>query len=84
VIARAGAWFAFHDRMTGSSDLYTLARLHGLLDSVVEIESMIADLRGPAAARSVGQLATLASTMREVLRSLLRPDPTPVGSAAPR
>jgi hypothetical protein len=67
------------------ADLATLARLHAALDSVVEIEQVIAAIQDSSASRAaaVVRVSALLGEARELLRGLLvRPDrrPAAVGS----
>lgn len=60
-----------------AADLATLARLHAALDSVVEIQQVIAAIRdtSPSHAQAVVRVGALLGEARELLRGLLvRPD----------
>jgi hypothetical protein len=55
-------------------DLVTLASLHAVLDSVLEIEALIDSTRFPQrAVPPARRLRSLTAEMRELLRDLLKP-----------
>ena len=57
-------------------DPVTLANLHAVLDGVVEIEALVAQLQLPGGTLSVRRhLQSLATEMRTLLVALLRPAP---------
>lgn len=60
-------------RSVSSTDMVALARLHAALDSVVETEVLISELRDSQALASLplSRAATLVTETRELLRSLL-------------
>ncbi len=60
-------------RSASPTDMVALARLHAALDSVVETEVLIAELRDTQALASLplSRAATLVTETRELLRSLL-------------
>ena len=63
--------------MPTKTDMMTLARLHAALDSVVETEELLRQLRDttPGSARSLARASVAITEARELLRALLRPDP---------
>jgi hypothetical protein len=64
--------------MSNGPDLVTLARLHAALDSVIELEQMMATIKQTSASpRSVQHVADLLGQAREQLRYLLTPVGTP-------
>ena len=63
--------------MPPKTDMMTLARLHAALDSVLETEELLAQVRAttPLSPGSLTRVTALVTEARELLRSLLRPEP---------
>jgi hypothetical protein len=63
--------------MPSKSDMMTLARLHAALDSVVETEELLAQVRAttPGWPNALARATAAVVEARELLRALLRPDP---------
>lgn len=62
--------------MPAKTDLMTLARLHAALDSVVETEELLAQVRETTTGAPVAlsRVTAVMTEARELLRGLLRPD----------
>ena len=56
--------------------MMTLARLHAALDSVVETEALLAEVREttPTAPNALARASAAVKEVREILRTLLRPE----------
>lgn len=63
--------------MPPTTDMMTLARLHAALDSVVETEELLAQVREttPGSPTALARASAAMREARELLRALLRPDP---------
>jgi hypothetical protein len=82
ISSRAGAPFAAltahlllgDGDMPSTTDMVTLLRLHAALDSVLETEELLEQVREttPLSPTALHKAATLVSEARELLRSLLR------------
>jgi hypothetical protein len=63
--------------MPPKTDMMTLARLHAALDSVVETEQLLAEVREttPGWPNALARASAAVVEARELLRALLRSDP---------
>jgi len=63
--------------MPSTTDMTTLARLHAALDSVVETEELLAQVREttPSSPIALARVSAAMKEARELLRALLRPEP---------
>lgn len=62
--------------MPPTTDMMTLARLHAALDSVVETEELLAQVRetSPGWPHALAKASAAVGEARELLRALLRPE----------
>ncbi|GEM_PF-5823557 len=63
--------------MPPTTDMMTLARLHAALDSMVETEELLTQVREttPSSPNALARATAAVIEAREILRALLRPEP---------